>query len=120
MSRLHVTVHLEGETLGLGGPEMTVIAPDEFFARIGRDGLIGFGEAYLTGAWDADDLAGFLTVLAAEHRHAGPRSRCSGSAACTSRGDRAPYARTRPTPATTSRTTTTCPTTCSGSSSTRP
>jgi cyclopropane-fatty-acyl-phospholipid synthase len=23
--------------------------PDEFFARIGRDGLIGFGEAYLTG-----------------------------------------------------------------------
>ena len=33
---------------------------------LGRDGLIGFGEAYLTGAWDADDLGGFLTVLAAE------------------------------------------------------
>jgi hypothetical protein len=29
-------------------------------------GLIGFGEAYLTGAWDAEDLGGFLTVLAAE------------------------------------------------------
>ena len=27
--------------------------------------LIGFGEAYLTGAWDAEDLGGFLTVLAA-------------------------------------------------------
>ena len=40
--------------------------PDEFFTRIGRDGLIGFGEAYLTGAWDTDDLGGFLTVLAAE------------------------------------------------------
>ena len=66
IARLHVTVHLEGQTLGLGGPEMTVVAPDEFFARIGRDGLIGFGEAYLTRAWDADDLAGFLTVLAAE------------------------------------------------------
>jgi cyclopropane-fatty-acyl-phospholipid synthase len=66
IARLHVTVHLEGQTLGLGGPEMTVVAPDEFFARIGRDGLIGFGEAYLTHAWDADDLAGFLTVLAAE------------------------------------------------------
>ena len=45
---------------------MTVSRPDEFFARIGSDGLIGFGEAYLTGAWDADDLGGFLTVLAAE------------------------------------------------------
>ncbi len=43
---------------------MTVHRPDEMFARIGRDGLIGFGEAYLTGAWDAEDLAGFLTVLA--------------------------------------------------------
>ena len=40
--------------------------PAEFFARVGRDGLIGFGEAYLTGAWDAEDLGGFLTVLAAE------------------------------------------------------
>jgi cyclopropane-fatty-acyl-phospholipid synthase len=45
---------------------MTVHDSAEFFARVGRDGLIGFGEAYLTGAWDADDLAGFLTVLAAE------------------------------------------------------
>ena len=40
--------------------------PTEFYARLGRDGLIGFGEAYLTGAWDAEDLGGFLTVLAAE------------------------------------------------------
>ena len=40
--------------------------PTEFFARVGRDGLIGFGEAYLTGAWDAEDLGGFLTVLAAK------------------------------------------------------
>lgn len=39
--------------------------PDEFFSRIGNDGLIGFGEAYLTGAWDAPDLAGTLTVLCA-------------------------------------------------------
>ena len=45
---------------------MTVHRPDELFARLGRDQLIGFGEAYLTGAWDAEDLAGFLTVLAAE------------------------------------------------------
>ena len=44
---------------------MVIHRPDEFYARVGRDGLIGFGEAYLTGAWDADDLAGFLTVPAA-------------------------------------------------------
>ena len=60
----------EGSTdtrrLGTGGPLMTIHRPEEFFARVGRDGLIGFGEAYLTGAWDAEDLGGFLTVLSAE------------------------------------------------------
>ncbi len=67
VKRLDVTVHIGdgGPALGRGGPEMTVHRPDETFARIGRDGLIGFGEAYLTGAWDSEDLAGFLTVLAA-------------------------------------------------------
>jgi len=64
--RLPVTVRLEGRTLGTGGPEMTVRRPDEFFARLGRGVLIGFGEAYLTGAWDAPDLGAFLTVLAAD------------------------------------------------------
>lgn len=65
VDRLDVTVHLGEETLGRGGPAMTVHRPDELFARIGRDGLIGFGEAYLTGAWTAEDLTGFLTELAA-------------------------------------------------------
>ncbi|CAI9411482.1 SAM-dependent methyltransferase [Nocardioides sp. T2.26MG-1] len=62
---LDVTVHVGEETLGRGGPAMTVHRPDELFARLGREGLIGFGEAYLTGAWTAEDLTGFLTVLAA-------------------------------------------------------
>jgi cyclopropane-fatty-acyl-phospholipid synthase len=69
LSRLDVTVHLGAETLGRGGPAMTVHRPDEFFARLGRHQLIGFGEAYLTGAWDTarpEDLAPVLTVLAAE------------------------------------------------------
>ncbi len=72
VSRLDVTVVLvtdeRGNTrsFGKGGPVMTVHRPDELFARLGRDQLIGFGEAYLTGAFDAEDLAGFLTVLAAE------------------------------------------------------
>ncbi len=64
--RLPVTVHLNGEAHGRGGPAMTIERPDEFFARLGRDGLIGFGEAYLTGAWDSDELTPFLTVLAAD------------------------------------------------------
>jgi cyclopropane-fatty-acyl-phospholipid synthase len=70
VSRLDVTVvveHPDGrQVLGRGGPVMTVQRPREFFARIGRHQLIGFGEAYLTGAWDAEDLCGFLSVLAAE------------------------------------------------------
>jgi cyclopropane-fatty-acyl-phospholipid synthase len=64
--RFPVTVHLEGRTYGTGGPVMTVRRPEEFFARLGRGVLIGFGEAYLTGAWDAEDLGGFLQVLAAD------------------------------------------------------
>jgi cyclopropane-fatty-acyl-phospholipid synthase len=64
--RLPVSVH-DGSTVhGLGGPSMVLHRPEEFYARIGRDGLIGFGESYQTGAWDAEDLGGFLTVLAAE------------------------------------------------------
>jgi cyclopropane-fatty-acyl-phospholipid synthase len=65
ISRLDVSVHLDGRTYGRGGPEMIIRRPKEFFERVGRDHNIGFGESYLTGAWDADDLAGFLTVLCA-------------------------------------------------------
>jgi len=67
VARLDVTVveAPTGRTYGRGGPLMRLHRPEEFYARVGRDGLIGFGEAYLTGAWDADDLAGFLTVPAA-------------------------------------------------------
>jgi cyclopropane-fatty-acyl-phospholipid synthase len=64
--RLPVTVRLEGQTLGAGGPEMVVHRSEEFFARLGRGALIGFGEAYLAGAWDAPDLGALLTVLAAD------------------------------------------------------
>ncbi len=70
LSRPPVTVRVGDDpaaaTIGSGGPLMTIHRPDEFFARVGSQGLIGFGEAYLTGAWDAEDLAGFLTVLAAD------------------------------------------------------
>lgn len=50
-----------------GSPADIVLhRPEEFFSRVGNDGLIGFGESYMTGAWDADDLGGTLTVLCAE------------------------------------------------------
>ncbi|MXG91235.1 SAM-dependent methyltransferase [Nocardioides flavescens] len=65
VSQLDVSVLLEGRTIGRGGPVMVIHRPEEFFARLGRDQLIGFGESYLTGAWDAEDLGGFLEVLAA-------------------------------------------------------
>ncbi|MFL6088722.1 MAG: class I SAM-dependent methyltransferase [Aeromicrobium sp.] len=68
--RLDVTVDLRWpdhvESIGRGGPRATVAEPKEFFSRLGRDGLIGFGEAYLAGVWDSADLVGFLTVLAAQ------------------------------------------------------
>lgn len=77
VSRLDVTVRLRGagrteEVLGRGGPGIVVHRPAELFARLGRDHLIGFGEAYLTGAWTEDGVPGdgvlgdFLTVLAAD------------------------------------------------------
>ncbi|MDX6374298.1 MAG: cyclopropane-fatty-acyl-phospholipid synthase [Nocardioidaceae bacterium] len=74
VSRLDVTVHVGDHTYGRGGPVMVVTRPEEFFLRLGRDQLIGFGEAYLTGAWDAEDLGGFLSVLAAEMPHLIPES----------------------------------------------
>ena len=77
INRLAVTVVLHRasgavETYGRGGPGIVVHRPEELFARIGRDQLIGFGEAYLTGAWSEDGTPGdgvlgdFLTVLAAD------------------------------------------------------
>ncbi|MBO1332285.1 class I SAM-dependent methyltransferase [Streptomyces sp. VRA16 Mangrove soil] len=58
----------DGRTLGLGGPLIEVHDPRAFHARIGRHGLVGFGESYMAREWDAPDLVGALTVLAA---HAG-------------------------------------------------
>jgi cyclopropane-fatty-acyl-phospholipid synthase len=45
---------------------MEVYEPRAFFRRVDADGLIGLGESYMAGEWDAYDLVGVLTVLA-EH-----------------------------------------------------
>ncbi|HEY8986830.1 MAG TPA: cyclopropane-fatty-acyl-phospholipid synthase family protein [Streptomyces sp.] len=54
-----------GETLGAGGPLLEVRDPAAFHARIGTGGLVGFGESYMAGEWDAPDPVAALTVLAA-------------------------------------------------------
>ena len=57
----------DGRVLGAGGPDAPFmrVRNDDFFRRLGRDGLIGFGEAFMAGDWDADDPAAVLTPFAA-------------------------------------------------------
>jgi cyclopropane-fatty-acyl-phospholipid synthase len=64
LSRLPLRVLLGDRVLGRGGPLLVVHDPEAFTARLARDGLIGFGESYQAGEWDAPDLAGALTVMA--------------------------------------------------------
>lgn len=45
-------------------PTMDVHQPGALFRRVGRSGLIGFGESYMAGEWSSDDLAGLLTAFA--------------------------------------------------------
>ena len=96
--------------------------PREFFRRLGADGLIGFGESYMAGDWDArrPDRA-LLAVVRRARRRAGADRGCSGCAAGYVRrqppDDRQHRRRAR---GATSTATTTCPTTCSRCSSTRP
>jgi cyclopropane-fatty-acyl-phospholipid synthase len=61
---------------GGGAPVLRVRRPAEFLNRLGRDGLIGFGEAYQTGAWtteDGDELAALLEILAGHIAELVPR-----------------------------------------------
>jgi cyclopropane-fatty-acyl-phospholipid synthase len=47
-----------------GGPVMRLVDPGAFFTRLGREGKIGFGEAYMAGDWDAPYLADVLEAFA--------------------------------------------------------
>ncbi|KUN84235.1 SAM-dependent methyltransferase [Streptomyces griseoruber] len=51
-------------TFGGGGPLLEIHDPRAFHARVGTGGLVGFGESYMAGEWDAPDLVAVLTVLA--------------------------------------------------------
>ena len=55
-----------GRLSGAGGPGSPVLVirdQDAFYRRLGS-GTAGLAEAYMTGAWDCDDLPGLFTVLA--------------------------------------------------------
>jgi len=60
----------DGTTWGAGGPyapEMRIVRPKAFFARLGAETKIGFGEAYMAGDWttgEGTDLADVLTPFA--------------------------------------------------------
>jgi len=45
-------------------PTLFIHRPESLARRIGRCGLIGFGESYMAGEWSSNDLIGALTVLA--------------------------------------------------------
>jgi cyclopropane-fatty-acyl-phospholipid synthase len=66
--QLQVLLH-DGQVHGggrPGDPVMRLHRPEDFYRRVAASGLIGFGESYMAGDWDADDLAGLLTVFAHE------------------------------------------------------
>jgi cyclopropane-fatty-acyl-phospholipid synthase len=61
-------VYPDGEVIGAADPTSPTLVmhrPDALARRIGRHGLIGFGESYMAGEWSSKDLIGVLTVLAA-------------------------------------------------------
>jgi cyclopropane-fatty-acyl-phospholipid synthase len=57
----------DGTVLGTGdggAPVMIMVRPEDFAVRIGDNGLIGLGESFMAGDWEASDLAGVLEVFA--------------------------------------------------------
>ncbi len=63
-----------GPSLGEAGPLVRLRDPKAFHRRIGADGLIGFGESYMAGEWDSDELVAVMTVLAANVADLVPRT----------------------------------------------
>jgi cyclopropane-fatty-acyl-phospholipid synthase len=57
-------VYPDGTVVGAADPTlptMVVHRPEAMARRVGRYGLIGFGESYMAGDWSSTDLAGLLT-----------------------------------------------------------
>jgi cyclopropane-fatty-acyl-phospholipid synthase len=55
----------DGRSFGSpSGPVLEITNPHSFFTRLGREGKIGFGEAYMAGDWDAPCLVDVLEAMA--------------------------------------------------------
>jgi cyclopropane-fatty-acyl-phospholipid synthase len=55
----------DGRSFGLpSGPVMTVTNRKAFYVRLGRDGKIGLGEAYMAGDWDSPSVVELLEAMA--------------------------------------------------------
>lgn len=57
----------DGFTIGAADttlPTMTLHRPEALYRRVGKFGLIGFGESYMTGDWTSNDLPALLTEFA--------------------------------------------------------
>jgi cyclopropane-fatty-acyl-phospholipid synthase len=70
-------VYPDGTVVGAADPHTPAILihrPDAMARRIGRHGLIGFGESYMAGEWSSTDLTGALTVMAGSVADLVPRS----------------------------------------------
>jgi cyclopropane-fatty-acyl-phospholipid synthase len=61
-----ISVNLpDGTSFGLpSGPALDIINESAFFSRLGSEGKIGFGEAYMAGDWDAPSLVEVLEAMA--------------------------------------------------------
>jgi cyclopropane-fatty-acyl-phospholipid synthase len=60
-------VYPDGTVVGAAdptAPTLTIHQPAALARRIGRYGLIGFGESYMAGEWSSADLTAVLTVFA--------------------------------------------------------
>jgi cyclopropane-fatty-acyl-phospholipid synthase len=60
-------VYPDGTVVGAADPTlptMVVHRPEAMVRRVGRYGLIGFGESYMAGDWTSSDLVGVLTEFA--------------------------------------------------------
>jgi cyclopropane-fatty-acyl-phospholipid synthase len=70
-------VYPDGTVVGAAdptAPTLVVHQPDALARRIGRYGLIGFGESYMAGEWSSDDLTAVLTVFATSVADLVPRA----------------------------------------------
>jgi cyclopropane-fatty-acyl-phospholipid synthase len=66
----------DGTVIGTGdgaSPTLVINQPDRLARRIGRHGLIGFGESYMAGEWESDALTEALTLLATDVADLVPR-----------------------------------------------